>query len=204
VTATNPPTGDPCSYCGRNNHNARNCYKRQEDEKNKSNSSHTQAHQSILVDETAFQFSQSVLSIAHSDFNPHHHGTGWGEYTQEQEDTQEQDIQEEAQQKANDESYQDTASDEKLLAPPDTSSTGSISVLTSANTKEVSNTECQQIEDSSNETLNEPETAITPKEDTYLKDTHTEIDANQSSSSEPSWGQHRSQTQQELEREWQL
>ena len=81
--AANSPTDDPCSYCGRNNHNARNCYKRQEDEKKKSHSSKTQAHQSILVDETAFQFSQSVLSISHSDFNPHHHGTGWGEYTQE-------------------------------------------------------------------------------------------------------------------------
>jgi hypothetical protein len=29
------PTSDPCSYCGRSNHNARNCYKRQEDEKKK-------------------------------------------------------------------------------------------------------------------------------------------------------------------------
>jgi hypothetical protein len=202
VTASNPPTGDPCSYCGRNNHNARNCYKRQEDEKKKSHSSHTHAHQSILVDETAFQFSQSVLSISHSDFNPHHHGTGWGEYTQKREDPQEQDIQGEAQQQANEESYQDTASDEKLIASPATSGAGSISALTVANTKEVSNTECQQIKDSSNKILNEPKNPITLKED--LKDTHTEIDASQSSSSEPSWGQHRSQTQQELEQEWQL
>jgi hypothetical protein len=70
VTSVNPPTGDPCSYCGRTNHNARNCYKRQEDEKKKSTTPHKQAHQSILVDETAFQFSQSVLSISHFDFNP--------------------------------------------------------------------------------------------------------------------------------------
>jgi hypothetical protein len=108
------------------NHNARNCYKRQEDEKKKSTIPHKQAHQSILVDETAFQFSKFVLSISHSDFNPHHHDDAWGEYTQEQEDLQEQDVQEEAQQRANEEMYQDTTSDETLLASPSTSGPGSI------------------------------------------------------------------------------
>ena len=124
---TKTPTGDPCSYCGRNNHNARNCYKRQEDEKKKSTSTHKQAHQSILVDETAFQFSQSVLSISHSDFNPHHHGNDWGEPTQEQEDPQEQDVPEEEQQQTNE-------PDETILASSCASDPDYILTLTDTNT----------------------------------------------------------------------
>jgi hypothetical protein len=50
----------------------------------------------------------------------------------------------------------------------------------------------------------EPEIPITFKKDPSLKDTHNEIDAIQSSSSKPSWGQYRPRTQQEIEHEWQL
>jgi hypothetical protein len=136
--------------------------------------------------------------ISHSDFNPHHHDNDWGEYTPEQEDSQEQDAQEEVQQRANEEMYQDTTPDETLLASPSTSGPDYFSNLTVTDTKEESNTEYQQIKDSSNETIIEPEVPIT------TTDTPPEIDASQSSSSEPSWGKHRPRTQQELEREWQL
>jgi hypothetical protein len=53
----------------------------------------------LVLNETAFQFSQSVLSISHSDFNPHHHGNDLGEPTKEQEDPQEQDVPEEEKQR---------------------------------------------------------------------------------------------------------
>jgi hypothetical protein len=163
--------------------------------------------QSILVYETAFQFSQSVLSINHSDFpnNPHHHGNDWGEQTQEQEDQQEQDVPEEEQQWSNDESYHDTTPNETTLVSSSASDPGSISTLTVANTKEDSDTECQQMKDASHATLIEPEVTTTLKEPySQKKDTPTEIDAIQSSSSEPSWGQYRQPTQQELQHEWQV
>jgi hypothetical protein len=204
VTDAKKLPGEPRSYYGCTNHNARNCYKRQEDEKKKSPGTHKQAHQSILVDETAFQFSHSVLSIYHSDFpnNPHYHGNDWGEHTQKHEDQQEQDVTEEEQQWANDELYQDTKPDETTHDSSSASDPGSNSTLTVANTKEDSDTECQQIKDAFNATLIEPE--VTLKESSPLKDTLTEIDAIQSSSSEPSWGQYRPRTQQELEQEWQV
>ncbi len=177
VTPTKPPTGDPCTYCGRTNYNGRNCYKRQEDEKKKSPGTHKQAHQSILVDETAFQFSQSVLSIYHSDFqnNPHHHGNDWGEQTQEQEYQQEQDVTEEEQQWANDELYQDITSDETTLVSSSASKPSSISTLTVANTKEDSDTEYQQLKDASHATPIEPEVTTTLKEPHSLKDTPTDV-----------------------------
>ena len=184
----NPPVSDPCSYCGRNNHNARNCYKRQEDEKKKSPPPHKQAHQSILVDETAFQFSQSVLSISHSDFNPHHHGDDWGESTQEQEDPQEQDVPTEEQQQANE-------PDKTIPASSCASDHGYILTLTDTRTTKDPDTACQQIQHESSSEL----AALT-----YREDTPIEIEASQSSSSEPSWGQYRHPTQQELEHEWQV
>ncbi len=201
VAFAKTPTGDPCSYCGRTNHNARNCYKRQEDEKTKLTSSHKQAHQSILVDETAFQFSQSVLSVYHSDFpnNPHHHGNDWGEQTQYQEDQQKHDVPEEEQQRANKDLYHDTKTDETPLASPSASDPGSL--------LEESDQECQQIKEAHNKNLSEPEITSTitsaPVSCPYPFTARTETDTMQSSSSEPNWGKYRQRTQQELEHDWQ-
>jgi hypothetical protein len=150
--------------------------------------------------------SLSLFSFSISDFpnNHSHHGHDWGEHTQEQENHQEQDVPDEEQQRANDELYQDATPDETPPASSSASDPSSISALNVANTKEDSGTEYQQITDASNETLIQPEVTTTLKEHPSLKDTPPEIDAIQSSSSEPSWGQYRQRTQQELEQEWQV
>ncbi len=117
---------------------------------------------------------------------------------------QDVDVPGEGQQWANDESYHDTTPDDTTFASSSESDPGSISTLTVANTQQDSDTECQQINDASNTTLIEPEVTTTLKEQCPLKDTPTKIDAIQSSSSEPNWGQYRQRTQQELEQEWQV
>jgi hypothetical protein len=59
---------DPCSYCGGENHTARTCYKRQNDEKNgKTKSSHKQANLNVTIDETALMFQQTVVTVSNAD-----------------------------------------------------------------------------------------------------------------------------------------
>ena len=75
------PKQEPCTYCGGDNHNARTCYKRIADETKTTVKTHKQANQNLLIDETAMEFSQSVLSVSFSD-SPHSaepHTVTWGE-----------------------------------------------------------------------------------------------------------------------------
>ncbi len=62
---------DPCSYCGGDNHTARTCYKRQNDEKNgKTKPSHKQANLNVIIDETALMFQQTVVTVSNADQPP--------------------------------------------------------------------------------------------------------------------------------------
>jgi hypothetical protein len=74
---------DKCSYCDKDGHNARDCYKRQNDEnKSKGNPKLTQANLNIEVDEHAFMFSNAVLSISLSEHpltQTHEDISHWGE-----------------------------------------------------------------------------------------------------------------------------
>jgi hypothetical protein len=86
----NRQSKDPCSYCGGSNHEARTCYKRIEDEKSKTQKTHKQAIQHILIDESAMEFSQSVLSVITSDQpSPTPHTLTWGEDNNKEDDNTE-------------------------------------------------------------------------------------------------------------------
>jgi hypothetical protein len=77
---------EPCSYCGGTNHSARTCYKRQNDEKNeKSKTPHQQANLNLQIDETTLMFQNSVLTVFHSESDPHTDTTRWGENEQVEE-----------------------------------------------------------------------------------------------------------------------
>jgi hypothetical protein len=103
-------------------------------------------------------------------------------------DPQEQDVPEEQKQQANE-------PDETILASSCASDPGYIITLTDTNTTKNPDTACQQIQ---HESSSEPAVL------TYREDSPIEIEASQSSSSEPSWGQYRHPTQRELEHEWQV
>ena len=73
---------DPCSYCGGDNHSARTCYKRQNDEKNeKSPTTHKQANLNVQIDETALMFQNSALTVFTSESSSHTDPNRWGEST---------------------------------------------------------------------------------------------------------------------------
>ncbi len=69
---TNKPK-DTCSFCG-GNHTARNCCKRQNEEKKDgvvrfSTPPHKQANLNLQIDEASMMFSQSVVSVTTPDSN---------------------------------------------------------------------------------------------------------------------------------------
>ena len=79
TNGTRQPKLEPCSYCGGANHNARNCFKRLAEEKGNTTKVHKQANQNVLIDETAMEFSQSVLLVNHTEPSQAHHTVDWGE-----------------------------------------------------------------------------------------------------------------------------
>ncbi len=82
---------DKCSYCDKDGHNARDCYKRQNDEnKSKGNPKLTQANLNIEIEEHALMFSNAVLSTTLSEQplnHPNEDISHWGETTNDNQTT---------------------------------------------------------------------------------------------------------------------
>jgi hypothetical protein len=94
-TSGNRKPKDPCSYCGGTNHSARTCYKKQNDEKNEKNKTpHQQANLNLQIDETAFIFQNSILTVLHSEPDSHTDTTRWGENEQSNETATDSDQEE--------------------------------------------------------------------------------------------------------------
>lgn len=77
-------------YCDKDGHNARDCYKRQNDEnKSKGKQNITQANLNIEVDEHAMMFSNAVFSISSSEqpLQTQEDVSRWGETTTNDNDT---------------------------------------------------------------------------------------------------------------------
>ena len=173
---------DPCSYCGGDNHSARTCYKRQNDEKNeKSPTTHKQANLNLQIEETALMF-QSVLSVYASGTEPHPDTTRWGESTTVN-DTTNSDHEEEDSDSGED--YEEYKEDPFYHEE------------THESTKETDST------------INKEERTGNEQEDITLDAeegarSNPEQDANQSSSVEPTWGTWRRETPKEIENNWEV
>ena len=95
-TSSDRKPKEPCSYCSGTNHSARNtCYKRQNDEKNEKNKTpHQQANLNLQIDETTLMFQNSVLTVFHTESDPHTDTTRWGENEQVEETATDSDQEE--------------------------------------------------------------------------------------------------------------
>jgi hypothetical protein len=229
-----PPTGtrkpadrERCSYCDKDGHNARNCYKRQNDDNTpKAKTTHNQSNLNIEVDEHALMFSQSVLSVYTSDSEPLHLSR-WGET-----ETNNATRNDGHSQQANNETREpDANQDEDPSTYPDTESPPSTeqtqrlneeATLAKEKTEEGINQQGEIMqEDNSTNTLVgvEPNhddivgsSSSSTREDGHLReDLKTNKDVvtkqrsdKQESSSNPTWGKPREPTKEQLAEDWQI
>ena len=186
---------EPCSYCGGENHTARTCYKRQNDEKNaKTSTTHKQANLNVQIDEQALMFSQTVLTVSLSDSLPEPDTNRWGESENGQDQTttdsdQEKDSTEESKAETiSEKDYEEWKED-----PWHYTEEGQESEQHPQSWREEDNEKGKE-----RASLTELNSSLKEKETFPTK----EQDANQSSSVEPTWGQWREKTEQELSDEW--